>query len=60
MIKDDKIEIMIALPSNLFANVTVPATLWFLSKDKSRHGRDRKNEILFISARNLGTMKQEN
>ena len=57
MIKDDKIEIMIALPSNLFANVTVPATLWFLSKDKSRHGRDRKNEILFISARNLGTME---
>ena len=57
MIKDDVIEIMIALPSNLFSNVTVPATLWFLAKDKSKNGRDRKNETLFIDARNLGTME---
>jgi len=57
MIKDDLIEIMISLPSNLFANVTVPATLWFLAKDKSKHGKDRKNETLFIDAKNLGTME---
>ena len=57
MIKDDVVEIMIALPSNLFSNVTVPATLWFLAKDKSKNGRNRKNETLFINARNLGTME---
>ena len=57
MILDDVIEVMIALPSNLFANVTVPATLWFLSKDKTTNGRDRTNETLFIDASNLGTME---
>ena len=57
MILDDVIEVMVALPSNLFANVTVPATLWFLSKDKTKNGRDRTNETLFIDARNLGTME---
>ena len=48
------------MPSNLFANVTVPATLWFLSKDKTTNGRDRTNETLFIDARNLGTMETKN
>jgi len=57
MIKDDVVEIIIALPSNLFSNVTVPATLWFLAKDKTKNGRNRKNETLFIDARNLGTME---
>ena len=57
MILDDTIEVMVALPSNLFANVTVPATLWFLSKDKTTNGRDRKKETLFIDARKLGTME---
>jgi len=57
MIKDDLIEVMIALPSNLFANVTAPATLWFLAKDKSKHGKERVNETLFIDARKLGTME---
>jgi type I restriction enzyme M protein len=27
------------------------------TKDKLQHGRDRKNETLFIDARNLGTME---
>ena len=28
-----------------------------MSKDKSKHGRDRTNETLFIDAKNLGTME---
>ena len=56
MILDDVVEIMISLPSQLFANVQVPATLWFLTKDKTKKGRDRRNETLFINSKNLGEM----
>ena len=31
--------------------------MWFLTNDKTANGRDRKNETLFIDARNLGTME---
>ena len=43
------------LPAKLFLNTQIPASLWFLSRDR-RNGkyRDRRNEILFIDARNLG------
>tara|TARA_B100001109_G_scaffold254726_1_gene255302 strand:- start:2639 stop:4210 length:1572 start_codon:yes stop_codon:yes gene_type:complete len=56
MIKDDLIEVMITLPPQLFINVQVPATLWFLTKNKNKHGRSRQKEHLFINAKNLGTM----
>lgn len=54
MILDDVVEIMISLPPQLFANVQVPATLWFLTKDKTKNGRNRSNETLFINSKNLG------
>ena len=57
MIKGDVIEVMIALPSQLFLNTQIPVCLWFLTNDKTANGRDRKNETLFIDARNLGTME---
>ena len=41
---------MVTLPSNMFSTVTLPATLWFLNKQRSR-----KDEILFIDARNIFT-----
>lgn len=39
---------MVALPSNMFNTVTLPATLWFFNKSESNKG-----EILFIDARNI-------
>lgn len=57
MIKGDVVEIMIALPGQLFFNTTVPCCLWFLTNDKTQNGRDRKNETLFLDARNLGKME---
>ena len=57
MVKDDVIEIMVALPEKLFLNTGIPVCLWFLTNDKSKNGRDRRNETLFIDARSLGTMK---
>ena len=57
MIKGDVVEVMIALPGQLFSNTQIPVCLWFLTNDKTANGRDRKNETLFIDARNLGTME---
>ena len=57
MIKGDVVEVMIALPGQLFLNTQIPVCLWFLTNDKTANGRDRKNETLFIDARNLGTME---
>ena len=57
MIQGDVIEVMIALPGQLFLNTQIPCCLWFLTNDKTKNGRDRRNETLFIDARKLGTMK---
>ena len=48
---------MISLPDKLFLNTQIPCCLWFLTNDKTKNGRDRRNETLFIDARKLGTMK---
>jgi type I restriction enzyme M protein len=64
LIEKDLIECMVALPGQLFTNTQIPACIWFLTKNKStridkagRKLRDRKGEVLFIDARNLGYMK---
>ena len=57
MIEGDVVEVMIALPGQLFLNTQIPVCLWFLTNDKTKNGRNRKNETLFIDARNLGTME---
>lgn len=56
MVEGDVVECMVALPPQLFFNTQIPACLWFLNKDKSKGGRDRRAEILFIDARKLGRM----
>ena len=57
MIVGDVVEVMVALPPQLFTNTQIPACLWFLTKDKTANGRDRRNETLFIDARELGTLE---
>jgi type I restriction enzyme M protein len=52
MVEADKVEVMIALPGQLFFNTQIPACLWFLVKEK----RVRNGEVLFIDARKLGSM----
>ncbi|MBP6536395.1 MAG: SAM-dependent DNA methyltransferase [Xylophilus sp.] len=51
MVDADVVEVMVALPGQLFFNTQIPACLWFLAKRKKRKG-----EVLFIDARKLGTM----
>lgn len=50
LIESGVISQMVTLPSNMFTSVTLPATLWFFDNAKSR-----KDEILFIDARNIFT-----
>ncbi len=64
LIENDLVECMVALPGQLFTNTQIPACIWFLTKNKTartsaagRTLRDRKGEVLFIDARNLGYMK---
>lgn len=52
MVEADKVEVMVAMPGQLFFNTQIPACLWFLVKQKSK----RQGEVLFIDARKLGTM----
>lgn len=53
MIEEGIISQMVTLPSNMFSSVTLPATLWFFDKAKTQS--EKKNEILFIDARNVFT-----
>ncbi|EFW82706.1 type I restriction-modification system subunit M [Pseudomonas savastanoi] len=50
MIEADVVEVMVALPGQLFFNTQIPACLWFLAKQKNK----RPGEVLFIDARKLG------
>jgi len=51
MVDADVVEVMVALPGQLFFNTQIPACLWYLAKQKKRKG-----EVLFIDARKLGKM----
>ena len=52
MVEADVVEVMIALPGQLFFNTQIPACLWFLTKGK----RMRQGEVLFIDARKQAVM----
>ena len=51
IIEDDLVEAIVALPTQLFYSVTIPVTLWFISKRKDQPGK-----TLFIDARKMGHM----
>ncbi len=46
------VDCIITMPPNLFYNVTIPVCLWFISRKRE----NRKDKILFIDARKMGTM----
>jgi len=49
------VDCIVNLPAKLFLNTQIPASLWFLSRNKANGKyRNRTDEILFIDARNLG------
>lgn len=55
LIEEGFIDCIVNLPAKLFLNTQIPACLWFMSKNRNNGKyRKRKEEILFIDARNLG------
>ncbi len=51
------VDCIVNLPAKLFLNTQIPASLWFLSRDKANGWfRNRRDEILFIDAREVGYM----
>lgn len=52
------VDCVVQLSPQLFANTPIPCSLWFLSKDREGRfsTRDRTGRILFIDARNLGSL----
>ena len=51
IVEADKVECIVALPTQLFYSVTIPVTLWFFSNNKKNKGK-----VLFIDARKFGHM----
>ena len=51
IIEDDLIEGIVAMPTQLFYSVTIPVTLWFITK-----GKKQPRKTLFIDARKMGYM----
>ncbi|MBE6113953.1 MAG: type I restriction-modification system subunit M [Erysipelotrichaceae bacterium] len=51
IIEADLVEGIVAMPTQLFYSVTIPVTLWFISKNKKQKGK-----TLFIDARKMGKM----
>ena len=51
IVKADLVEGIVALPNQLFYSTGIPVSLWFLNREKKQKGK-----VLFIDARNLGTM----
>lgn len=55
LIENNLIDCIVNLPAKLFLNTQIPASLWFMNRNRTNGKfRNRSNEILFIDARNLG------
>ncbi|MBN1304914.1 MAG: SAM-dependent DNA methyltransferase [Anaerolineales bacterium] len=55
LVKARLVDCIVNLPGKLFLNTQIPASLWFLSRDKANGKfRNRSDEILFIDARQVG------
>jgi type I restriction enzyme M protein len=55
LIEANLIDCIVNLPAKLFLNTQIPASLWFINRNRANGNfRDRSNEILFIDARNMG------
>jgi len=49
------VDCIVNLPTKIFLNTQIPASLWFFSRNKANGKyRNRTDEILFIDARNMG------
>lgn len=58
LVEEGHVDCIVTLTGQLFANTQIPCALWFLSKnrDGGKGYRARKNEILFIDGKKLGSL----
>lgn len=58
MIEADVVDCIVSLPGQLFYTTQIPASLWFISRNKknSPGQRNRTGEVLFIDCRKMGQM----
>jgi len=55
IVRDDLVDCVVACPAQLFYTTQIPVCLWFLDRNKQSSGeRDRRGEVLFIDARQMG------
>jgi type I restriction enzyme M protein len=55
IVRDDLVDCIVACPGQLFYTTQIPVSLWFLDRNKQSSGeRDRRGEMLFIDARQMG------
>src|SRR6056297_1577032 len=55
LVEANLIDCIVNLPAKLFLNTQIPASLWFMSRNRTNGKfRNRSGEILFIDARNMG------
>ena len=52
ILEEGLVDCIIAMPTQLFYDVSIPVSLWFVSKNKA----GRKENVLFIDARKMGFM----
>ncbi|MCK9331342.1 MAG: type I restriction-modification system subunit M [Candidatus Cloacimonetes bacterium] len=53
ILEEGLVDCIVAMPSQLFYDVSIPVSLWFVTKDKE----NRKDKVLFIDARKMGYME---
>ena len=51
LIQSGAVDVMISIGPNFFYTVTLPCTLWFFNRDKSK--TPRKDRVLFLDARHI-------
>jgi len=58
LVEEGYVDCIVQLTGQLFANTQIPCSLWFLARNRDGSGgyRERKDEILFIDGRKLGTL----
>jgi type I restriction enzyme M protein len=58
LVEADLVDCLVALPTQLFYTTGIPVCLWFLSRARAGGPtqRDRRGDVLFIDARQLGRM----
>jgi type I restriction enzyme M protein len=53
ILEEGLVDCIVAMPSQLFYDVSIPVSLWFVSKNRN----GRKDKVLFIDARKMGYME---